>query len=313
MFGTGILKGLGVTLKRTVATFVDDLARVPSRYTSVLETSQGKILRQPTDSRGIFTIQYPEERRQLPERFRYIPMLVYEEDTGEDRCTACGICAKVCPPQCIWIVRDQDEKGKPITRPAEFYIDASICMSCGFCAEYCPFDAIKMNHDYELATYDRFPGLIFNLQELSVPTSYYAALYPKEWEAGAEARAKKAARAKRSARKKAPAGKATAAEKPAAQAVAEKKKEAAPAPKPAPEPAPAPKAEPRAKHAGGHWSPIPEGYSGPLIESELPLPPVPAEGTSPSGVPWSRIMKLREQQLLRYRQRRKAEGKEVKL
>ena len=78
------------------------------------------------------TIQYPEEKRQLPERFRYIPMLIYDTPKGEDRCTACGICAKVCPPQCIWIVRDKDPNGKPVPRAADFYIDASICMSCGF-------------------------------------------------------------------------------------------------------------------------------------------------------------------------------------
>ncbi len=294
MYGIGILKGLGVTLKRTIATFTDDFARVPMRYRDAIDTSKGKILRQPTDMRGIFTIQYPEEKRELPENFRYIPMLLYEEDTGEDRCTACGICAKVCPPQCIWIVRDQDANGKPITRPAEFFIDASICMSCGFCAEYCPFDAIKMNHDYELATYDRFPGLVYNKSELSVPTSYYAALYPKAWAAQETTRAKK--------KKAKPEAKPAAKEAPAPAAP---KAEAAPAP--------AAEAAPRAKPKGGHSSPIPAGYAGPLITSSLPLPPVPAEGVSPSGVPWAAVMELREKQLLRYRARRKAEGKEVKL
>ncbi len=306
MFGSGIIKGLGVTIKHTLNTFVDDFSRVPSRYTNAIDTSQGKILRQPTDSKGIFTIQYPEEKRELPENFRYIPMLIYEEDTGENRCTACGICAKVCPPQCIWIVRDQDKNGKPITRPAEFFIDASICMSCGFCAEYCPFDAIKMNHDYELATYDRFPGLVFNLEELSVPTQYYAALYPSAWTIEEEARAKKAARKKARDAKKAAAKKPTAkkAEAPTATEAVAAAAEAA---------AEAPAAVAREKPKGGHWSPIPEGYTGELITSELPLPAVPAEGSSLSDVSWARIMQLREEQLLRYRQRRKSEGKEVKL
>ena len=108
-------------------------------------------------------------------------MLIYDTPKGEDRCTACGICAKVCPPQCIWIVRHKDANGKPEPAAGEFYIDASICMSCGFCAEYCPFDAIKMNHDYELAVYDRFPGLIYNMAELTVPVEYYASLYPTQF------------------------------------------------------------------------------------------------------------------------------------
>lgn len=214
MYGIGILKGLGITLRRTAMTFIDDMARVPSRYKGAIETPEGlKMLRQPTDIKGLFTIQYPEEKRQLPENFRYIPMLLYDEETGKDRCTACGICSKVCPPQCIWIVRETNEQGKPVPHPAEYYIDASICMSCGFCAEYCPFDAIKMNHDYEMATYDRYPGLVFDKDALSVPTSYYATLYPKAWEAEEAARAakaaKKAARSKRSASRSGPAKKAT--------------------------------------------------------------------------------------------------------
>jgi len=308
MFGSGILKGLGVTLRRTITTFTDDFSRHPSRYANSIDTSKGLIMHQPTDVKGIFTIQYPEERRELPENFRYIPMLLYEEDTGEDRCTACGICAKVCPPQCIWIVRDQDENGKPITRPREFFIDASICMSCGFCAEYCPFDAIKMNHDYELATYDRFPSLVLDKAELSVPTSYYAALYPKIWaekEAGKVKKVKKGAAAKAEAKKPAPA-----AETPAAKVEAAAIAVAAPA---AVAVAVTAEGAPRAKPKGGHYSPIPEGYTGEILRSSLPLPAVPAEGVSPSGVSWAKIMEMREKQLLSYRARRKSEGKEVKL
>ncbi|MDE0432024.1 MAG: 4Fe-4S binding protein, partial [Caldilineaceae bacterium] len=92
------------------------------------------------------------------------------------------ICAKVCPPQCIWIVRDSDENGKPLTRASEFYIDAAVCMSCSFCVEFCPFDAIKMNHDYELAVYDRYPQLVYDMAELTVPLEYYAALWPTQFE-----------------------------------------------------------------------------------------------------------------------------------
>lgn len=220
MFGTGIIRGLGITLKRTVDTFVDDAKKTPSRYTDALDTPQGKILQQPTDAHGLFTIQYPEEKRLIPENFRYIPMLVYEEDTGEQRCTACGICAKVCPPQCIWIVRDQNKEGKPVPQPAQFFVDASICMSCGFCAEYCPFDSIKMNHDYELATYDRYPGLVYDIEELSVPTAYYATLYPKAWEAEQKAKAEKEARLAERKRKAAE-KKAAAAAKKAAEATSE--------------------------------------------------------------------------------------------
>lgn len=202
MFGKGILRGLGITARHFIETYIDDVKRIPSRY-----AHDRRLIKQPVDEEGIFTIQYPEEKRVLPENFRYVPMLLFDAETGEDRCTACGICAKVCPPQCIWIVRDTDEKGKPVPRPAEFYIDISICMGCGFCAEYCPFDAIKMNHDYEVAVYNRYPDLVLDKDELSVPTTYYAQLYPTAWEreekAREEERKKKEARAKAAAARKA--------------------------------------------------------------------------------------------------------------
>ncbi len=227
MFGTGLLKGLGVTFKRFVDTYVDDVKRIPSRYAHGVDA-----IRQAPDEKGLFTIQYPEEKRQLPERFRYIPMLIYDTPKQEDRCTACGICAKVCPPQCIWIVRDTDEGGKPIPRPGEFYIDASICMSCGFCAEFCPFDAIKMNHDYELAVYERYPGLVYNMTELTVPVEYYASIWPTQYEQEEKRRAEE--EAKKAAKQAAKA-------KPAAKAAPA---EATPAPTPKPAPAPAAETKP---------------------------------------------------------------------
>ena len=203
MFGSGLLKGLGVTIKHFSETFTDDREKVPSRYEdSITLDKKRKILDQPIDLEGLTTIQYPEEKRLLPERFRYIPMLLWDTETGEDRCTACGICAKVCPPQCIWIVRDSDEAGKPVTRPAEFYIDVAVCMSCAFCTEFCPFDAIKMNHDFELAVYDRYPQLVYNMAELTVPIEYYAALWPTQYGQEEEARRIKEEQDRRRPRRK---------------------------------------------------------------------------------------------------------------
>jgi NADH-quinone oxidoreductase subunit I len=63
-------------------------------------------------------------------------------------------------------------------------------MSCSFCTEFCPFDAIKMNHDYELAVYDRYPQLVYDKEELTVPLEYYAALWPTQFAEEQERRAK---------------------------------------------------------------------------------------------------------------------------
>jgi NADH-quinone oxidoreductase subunit I len=135
------------------------------------------------DAEGIFTVQYPEEKLPVPEEFRFIPFLIYEEDEDggiTHRCTSCGICAKVCPPQCIWIERTTNpDTGRPVPEPAEFYVDVDICMNCGLCAEYCPFNAIKMDHDYELAVYDRFSENIYDKEKLSRPVSYYAEIRPE--------------------------------------------------------------------------------------------------------------------------------------
>lgn len=212
MFGTALLTGLGVTLKHFVDTFKDDHSATPSRYkdSTKLDDFGRRMIHQPVEQEGLLTIQYPEERRLLPERFRYIPMLIFDTEKNEDRCTACGICAKVCPPQCIWIVRDMDDAGKPVPRPAEFFIDAAVCMSCSFCTEFCPFDAIKMNHDFELAAYDRYPQLVYDKAELTVPEEYYAALWPTQYSQEVEVRrlAEVAAKEKAEAKAKADAEKA---------------------------------------------------------------------------------------------------------
>ena len=154
ILGLGVLKGLGLAFRHFLETYLDDFRHWGKRY----NRAEGIAYRASKDVKGIFTVQYPEEKIPVPEEFRFIPFLVYEDKDGviEYRCTSCGICAKVCPPQCIWIVRSSDPNtGRPIPDPAEYYIDIDICMNCGYCAEYCPFDAIKMDHDYELASYER--------------------------------------------------------------------------------------------------------------------------------------------------------------
>jgi NADH-quinone oxidoreductase subunit I len=196
MYGIGVVKSLFLALKHFFLTYWDDIKHGRKRY----KTQEGIAHRSSKNTQGIFTIQYPEEKLPAPEEFRYVPFLIYEDGpNGEriERCTSCGICAKVCPPQCIWIVRSSDPvTGRPIPAPKEFYIDIDICMNCGYCAEYCPFDAIKMDHDYELSVYDR-RGNLYDKEKLMRPVSYYASIrpvnYAREEKARKEAEAAKAA------------------------------------------------------------------------------------------------------------------------
>jgi NADH-quinone oxidoreductase subunit I len=204
MYGIGILKGLGVTLKHFVDTYVQDI-----RYAGSKIVGQEKFeARQGLKAAGLYTVQYPDEKLAVPERFRFVPFLVVEdadhpERPGHDWCTSCGICAKVCPPQCIWIIRGEDPVSKrPIPEPQAFFIDIDICMNCGFCAEYCPFDAIKMDHNFEIASYDRTSAHIWNKAKLSRPVSYYASIRPTNYTREEAARAEK--EAKKSAKKEQP-------------------------------------------------------------------------------------------------------------
>lgn len=181
MAGQGFMKGMMLTLRHFVDSYVEDFKYGLKRYAPDVDNFE---VRQGTQAEGVKTVQYPEEKLAMPERFRFVPFLVVQDhddelNPGKDWCTSCGICAKVCPPQCIWIVRSDDPvTGKPVPEPEAFFIDIDICMNCGFCAEFCPFDAIKMDHDYELASYDRTTNHIFDKQKLSKEMRYWQHIAP---------------------------------------------------------------------------------------------------------------------------------------
>ena len=187
MYGSGIVKGMAVTLKHFIATYVDDIHWLVRGGRYYNDEALG--VRQSLRGKGAITVFYPEEKLPVPERFRFIPFLVTDdpvsgESWSHDWCTSCGICAKVCPPQCIWIVRGKLPNGRPKPEPEEFYIDIDICMNCGYCVEFCPFDAIKMDHDYELASYNRTTAHIHDKERLSKPISYWREIATNK--AGAE-------------------------------------------------------------------------------------------------------------------------------
>src|SRR6201987_4448449 len=160
MIGTGILRGMAVTLRNFAGSYFD----------------KGRLI----------TVQYPEERSPLPENYRNFPFLIYDGNNPHAglRCVACKICEKECPPQCIYIVKSDDKKpdymGKPQFYPKVFDIDTSVCMSCQICVEVCPFDAIKMDQVFEIATTDRFTGLLLDRNQLAKPNSYFHEIHPTE-------------------------------------------------------------------------------------------------------------------------------------
>ena len=104
------------------------------------------------------TLQYPEEKWQLPPKSRMRLFMKYED------CIGCGQCARACPVQCIYIKADKrDPKAAPIFAAngqgikldvAVFDIDMSLCCYCNLCTYPCPTNCIYMTPEYEFATTD---------------------------------------------------------------------------------------------------------------------------------------------------------------
>jgi Pyruvate/2-oxoacid:ferredoxin oxidoreductase delta subunit/bacterioferritin-associated ferredoxin len=56
----------------------------------------------------------------------------FTAEVNEDKCTGCGICARVCPTLSIRV-----ESGLA-------KVDTNTCAGCGACVERCPLDAVKL-------------------------------------------------------------------------------------------------------------------------------------------------------------------------
>lgn len=104
------------------------------------------------------TVQYPEEVKELPPRYRGLHVMPGDDD-GEIRCVACKLCEVACPTQAISIVAEPADDYGIERRPKVYNIDFMRCVFCGFCVEACPCDALRMGMKYELASYNR-AGLV---------------------------------------------------------------------------------------------------------------------------------------------------------
>ena len=113
-----------------------------------------------------FTRQYPEERWDAPDSFRGRPVLVLD-DNGVERCVACGLCSRVCPPLAIEVQASETELMKE-RYPVRFEINMLRCIFCGFCEEVCPEEAIVMSKDYELVFTQPEQG-IYGKDKLLIP------------------------------------------------------------------------------------------------------------------------------------------------
>jgi len=150
--GTGLIKGLGVTLKHML--------------------------------RPSITQQYPEEKPDLPARTRGVIAL------KQENCTVCYKCSRECPDWCIYIDAHKEThdpasggKARSVKVLDRFAIDFALCMYCGICVEVCPFDALFWSPDFEYAEYE-IDLLTHEKDRLEEWT--YTVLPPPEIEDGAE-------------------------------------------------------------------------------------------------------------------------------
>jgi len=141
MFLPAIAEGLGVTFRHFMKNFFGNVTGNRAK----------------TD---IATIEYPEQKKAYPERFRGLHRLMLRDD-GQVRCVACMMCPTVCPAHCITIVAEEAPDGSIEKRPAIFEIDELRCVVCGLCAEACPCDAIRMDtSEHAHPTYRRVDGIL---------------------------------------------------------------------------------------------------------------------------------------------------------
>jgi len=110
------------------------------------------------------TEEYPEYRRQLPERARARIILTRDPDGGE-RCVACYLCSAVCPVSCISMQSAEREDGR--RHASWFRINFARCIYCGFCEEACPTSAIQLTSMFETCE-RKILSLVYEKEDLLV-------------------------------------------------------------------------------------------------------------------------------------------------
>ena len=134
-----ILKGLGVTI--------------------------GHFFRNLGNQEKIWTMEYPEVRRTMPERFRGRHRLMKRDD-GTPKCVACYCCQTACPARCITIVAGEARDPDVEKAPVSFDIEMLRCIFCGQCVEACPLDAIRMDTGWFTPPDNSRESLLYSIDRL---------------------------------------------------------------------------------------------------------------------------------------------------
>lgn len=115
MYGLGIVKGMGITMKRLLKKKV--------------------------------TVQYPEVKPDLPPRSHGSFGFDF------DKCIACNLCANACPNGVIRVDSKKSESGRKILE--QYNMSTGYCLYCGLCTKACPTGAIYFTPDFNTVCYNK--------------------------------------------------------------------------------------------------------------------------------------------------------------
>ena len=151
------------------------------------------------------TVQYPDERLPIPNRYRGIHYL------EQEKCIDCLACARACPIDCIEM--DAVRHGKELEW-ISFTLDYQKCMFCELCVYPCPKDCIHMGTEFAFVSYDRSEFVHDLLSYRGMSRDAKARMIEAEEKKKAKEEAKKAKEAAQAAASAAKEGAQTAAAKP---------------------------------------------------------------------------------------------------
>lgn len=109
MLGKGLLKGMGIVLKKMLGPNVTEF--------------------------------YPEVMPDLPKVVRSSMGL------EPDKCISCSLCAMACPNQVITLTSEKNENNKKVLQT--YHMDVGRCLFCGLCTEACPTNALTVTQEFE--------------------------------------------------------------------------------------------------------------------------------------------------------------------
>jgi len=136
------------------------------------------------------TVQYPDERMPIPNRYRGIHYL------EQEKCINCLACARACPIDCIEM--DAVRHGKELEW-ISFTLDYQKCMFCELCVYPCPKDCIHMGTEFAFVSNDRSEFVHDLLSYRGMSRDARARMIEAEKKKAAKAAAKAAKEAAKSA------------------------------------------------------------------------------------------------------------------